>query len=137
MILRGIEAMPPWKKSYMIHIGLWALLCAITLFINIWMPIFIVFFTFVATLLWTPLGILSGMENPLNAMVDNSEIADSSMIIWFGFLALTALFLVVSSIWKWKSGTKTPMRLLIHLFVFVIGVISLALVGSINFPFVL
>lgn len=127
--------MPLLKKSYLVHIGLWILLCFISLFINIGTPLFFGFIYIVSTLVWSPLGFLLGMENPHSAMFDTSEISVSSIIIWFSFLTVIVLLFVFKAINKWKNGTKNPMKLFAHFLVFVIGVFLLAAAGSINFPF--
>ena len=129
--------MSRWKKSYVMHIGLWALLSVISLFLNFWMPVVFGFVLSVATLFWTPLGFLSGIEDPHSAMYDASGIPDNLIIIWFSFLALIAVFLVFIAIKKWRSGSKTLLKLLFHIVIFVIGVFLLAIAGSINFPLVL
>ena len=124
-----------WSKSYVVHVGIWGALSITSLFLNVWMPIFFALVFIVASLYWTPLGFFAGMEDPHQAMWDSSEISDISTIIWFSFITLVILFLISKAIQKWKSGNKTPMRLLVHLGILVAGALILAVVGSISFPF--
>ncbi|MCV6574510.1 MAG: hypothetical protein OIF58_02145 [Cohaesibacter sp.] len=132
---RETRKMSWWSKSYLIHAGIWFALVLVSLFMNVGMFIFGAFIFVVATLFWTPLGYLSGLEDPHMAKWDASDIPDILAIAWFGFLTMIAVFLIHKAIQKWRHGAKTPMRLLFHSMIFVVGVFLVAIMGSINFPF--
>ena len=107
-----------------------------SLFINIGVPIMFTFALIVGLLFWYPLGMYSGMENPLDAMLGTVLVDDVAIIAWTVIVLLFALFLIFKAIQKWRKGNKTPVKLFLHLLIFVIGVFFVAMVGSINFPFV-
>ena len=124
-----------WKMSFVLHVSFWAFVCVVSLFYNFWiMPFFFVGFI-LAHIMWTPLGLISGLNNPSSAMFDSSSINTSVMLAWFAILLIISLWILYRAIKAWQRNAKTGLLLIFHILTFFVGVFFLSVVGSINFPF--
>ncbi len=129
--------MNKWKLSYIIHTAVWVFLCVLALFYkNIaLLPVALIFT--IAHLSYEILGLLTGATDPLATTQGGSRIPEFAWTIYYLF------WLLVSTVWlawgalRWRQGNRSLVLLALHILLFYVGYITLFVVGSINFKFVL
>lgn len=127
--------MSRWKLSYIIHAAIWIVLCVLALFYQsiAHLPIvLIIVFVILSTKI---LGFLTGATDPLALHSANNLIPEDAWTVYGLFwLAFLNIWIIVG-LWRWGQGSRGLILLSVHFVLFLIGLISLGLLGSINFEF--